>query len=58
MDLTEIHFLENEEQKPIYSFLSITWAIVADADINSEVVRWIGPARFTLWGVYRIIFKK
>ena len=37
-------------------FLMMGWAIVSDCDINSEVIRWIGPARFTIWGVYRVLF--
>lgn len=56
MDLTEIE-AEYETQK-VYSFLSLFWGILADCDINSEVIRWIGPSRFTLWGIYRVICKK
>lgn len=53
MDLTEI---EAEYQKEkIYSFLSTFWGILADCDINSEVIRWAGSARFTIWGVYRVL---
>lgn len=37
-------------------FLMLGWAIISDCDINSEVIRWIGPARFTIWGVYRVLF--
>ena len=37
-------------------FLMLAWAIVSDCDINSEVIRWIGPARFTIWGVFRVLF--
>ena len=54
MDLTEI---EAEYQKEkIYSFLSTFWGVLADCDINSEVIRCLGPSRFTLWGIYRIFF--
>lgn len=53
MDLTEI---EAEYMKDkIYSFLSTAWAVIADCDINSECLRFLGPTRFTLWGVLRII---
>lgn len=52
MDLTEI---EAEYQKEkIYSFLSTFWGVLADCDINSEVLRWMGPARFTVWGALRV----
>ena len=37
-------------------FLSLTWAIIADIDINSEVLRWMGDIRLRLWGVYRLLF--
>ena len=56
MDLTEI---EAEYQKEkIYSFLAVFWAVLADCDINSEVLRWMGQPRFTVWGVYRTLFKR
>ena len=52
MDLTEI---EAEYQKEkIYSFLSTFWGVLADCDINSEVLRWMGPTRFTVWGALRV----
>lgn len=56
MDLTEI---EAEYQKEkIYSFLAVFWGVLADCDINSEVIRCVGPARFTIWGVYRVFCLK
>lgn len=36
-------------------FLSFMWAIISDIDINSEVIRCCGSARFTIWGVYRAL---
>ena len=36
-------------------FLSLVWAIISDIDINSEVIRCVGSARFTLWGIYRAL---
>ena len=51
MDMTELTL--EYEQRRVYSFLSVAWAIVADCDINSEVIRWAGSARFTMWGVWR-----
>ncbi len=42
MDLTEI---EAEYQKEkIYSFLATFWGVLADCDINSEVIRCLGSA--------------
>ena len=38
-----------------YSFLSLSWAIVADIDIESEAYRCCGPARFEVSTVQRIL---
>jgi sphingosine kinase len=32
--------------EPIYSFLSLEWAFLADIDINSEFLRCLGSLRF------------
>jgi len=53
MDLTEIEAEYMRER--IYSFLSLFWGILADCDINSEIIRCLGPARFTVWGTYRVL---
>ena len=54
MDLTEIT-LEYQPETKLYMFLMMAWALVSDCDINSEAIRCIGPPRFTIWGVYRLI---
>ena len=41
-----------------YSFLSLSWGLVADVDINSESLRWMGEARFTVSGLSRVATKK
>ena len=38
--------------------MSTFWGVLADCDINSEVIRWVGSARFTLWGIFRVICMK
>eukprot|EP00759_Apiculatamorpha_spiralis_P036739 PhF_6_TR37041/c0_g1_i1/m.54189/K04718/SPHK; sphingosine kinase len=38
-----------------YGFLSVTHSIVADIDIESDRWRWMGPLRFTLKGVQKIL---
>lgn len=43
------------EKKKIFSFLCVSWAIIGDIDINSEVIRCCGAARFTVWGVWRVM---
>jgi sphingosine kinase len=40
---------------PVFSFLSVSWAVIADCDINSEVIRSLGSMRFTLWGLWRVL---
>lgn len=44
------------ENKRIYSFLSLTWAYLADVDLNSENLRFLGDARFEVYGTWRALF--
>ena len=53
MDLVAVDTI-NER---IYSFLSVTWAIIADVDIESERYRGLGGARFTVGALARILSK-
>lgn len=40
-----------------WAFLSLEWAIIADIDIESEVLRaCLGTARFDVWGALRCLF--
>ena len=56
IDLTELEleYFKNENKK-IFMFLSLTWCIISDIDINSEILRWMGSTRFTIYGVYRLM---
>lgn len=57
MDMTEmqLEYLQNDPiRKKIYSFLSLTWALISDIDLNSEHLRCCGDTRFTVWGLYRV----
>ncbi|KAJ2789391.1 hypothetical protein H4R20_007191, partial [Coemansia guatemalensis] len=38
-----------------YCFLSVTWGLLADIDIESERMRWAGAARFDLYGTLRVM---
>jgi len=38
------------------SFLTFTWAMIADIDIESECIRWAGFLRMDIWGVVRVLF--
>eukprot|EP00470_Lotharella_oceanica_P009279 CAMPEP_0170184344 /NCGR_PEP_ID=MMETSP0040_2-20121228/33406_1 /TAXON_ID=641309 /ORGANISM="Lotharella oceanica, Strain CCMP622" /LENGTH=366 /DNA_ID=CAMNT_0010430383 /DNA_START=299 /DNA_END=1399 /DNA_ORIENTATION=- len=41
--------------KPRYGMLSLSWGLIADIDINSEMCRCCGAARFTAYGIYRLL---
>ncbi|KAK9766058.1 hypothetical protein K7432_005152 [Basidiobolus ranarum] len=38
-----------------YSFEMATWGYVADVDIESEKLRWAGPARLTIYALLRLL---
>ncbi|RWS18029.1 sphingosine kinase 2-like isoform X2 [Dinothrombium tinctorium] len=40
-------------KRTIYSCLSIGWGLIADIDIESERLRAVGGARFTIWALIR-----
>jgi sphingosine kinase len=42
--------------KSYISFLTYSWAMVADIDLESEVIHFMGEARFDVWAVWRCLF--
>lgn len=40
------------------SFLSQTYGVIAESDINTEFIRWMGPSRFDLGVAYTTLQKK
>jgi hypothetical protein len=40
---------------PYLSFLTFSWAIVADIDIESEAIRFMGYMRMDIWAVWRVL---
>ncbi|XP_059168102.1 sphingosine kinase 2-like isoform X2 [Physella acuta] len=50
MDLVAVHI----PNQTIFSFLSVTWGIMADIDYESEKYRKLGEARFTIGAINRI----
>lgn len=42
----------------ILSFLSQAYGIIAESDINTEFIRWLGPARFELGVAFNILQRK
>ena len=51
IDLQEMELTEVD--KKVYSFLSLTYGMVADIDLESEVIRCVGMLRTTIWGAIR-----
>ena len=43
------------ENKTYSAFLTYSWAFIADVDIESECIRFIGQLRMDLWAVWRMI---
>jgi sphingosine kinase len=40
------------------SFLTYSWGIIADIDLESECLRFLGESRLDLWAVWRVIWKR
>uniref|UniRef100_A0A7S1FT61 DAGKc domain-containing protein n=1 Tax=Corethron hystrix TaxID=216773 RepID=A0A7S1FT61_9STRA len=51
----DLSFYETES-KTYTAFLTFSWALVADSDIESECIRFMGPLRTDIWAVWRMIF--
>jgi len=43
------------DKQPRVSFLSLSAATISDVDIESERLRCIGSARFTVWAIWRVL---
>lgn len=44
-DLFAVRYMNSPEKKTRYGFLEILWALVADIDLESDKIRWLGPTR-------------
>jgi hypothetical protein len=42
--------------KSYTSFLTFSWSIIAEIDIESEIIRFMGFIRMDLWGAWRTVF--
>ncbi|SCU80823.1 LADA_0B09736g1_1 [Lachancea dasiensis] len=49
---------ESYKNQPRVSFLSQTYGIIAESDINTEFIRWMGPSRFELGVFVNILQRK
>lgn len=56
LDLFDVKLSYKKIVKPC--FLSISWGIISDIDINTEWLRYLGELRFTLGGIYYLFKKK
>lgn len=43
-----------QDKSSCYAFLSVTWALIADIDLESEGMRWMGDTRFTVAALVRL----
>lgn len=55
MDIASIH--QPSTNSTMYSFLSVTYGMVANLDIGTEHLRWMGGARF-IWGAIKEIISQ
>lgn len=44
------------ENKKIISFLSLAYAFISEVDLGSESMRFLGGARFDVYGTWRALF--
>ena len=52
LDVAVVHQLGL--QRPMRSLLSLSWGLVADIDIESEYLRFLGGSRFTVQAIVRV----
>jgi sphingosine kinase len=52
IDISKVAF---EHSRPIYSFLSVSWAYIADVDIESDRFRCCGFIRYYIYGLWRYL---
>jgi sphingosine kinase len=43
------------DDRKLFSFLSAGWGLLADIDVESEILRAIGEPRFTVWSLLRLM---
>ena len=51
MDLSQYY----SREKSYIGFLAFTWAYIADVDLESEKLRFLGKLRTDVWALWRII---
>lgn len=53
LDIATYEVLSCKPPRVYTSFLTYAWGMIADCDYESECLRWLGPLRSDVWGVYR-----
>lgn len=57
MPLMEVRCLkEGRELVEFHSFLGMNYGFIADVDINSEILRFLGNARFEVYSYLKALF--
>ncbi|KAF9184528.1 hypothetical protein BGZ50_003629, partial [Haplosporangium sp. Z 11] len=51
----DVFSLSQRDRPRLYSMLSFSWGMMADADIESDKYRWLGALRFEIAGFIRMI---
>lgn len=55
-DLSTYSILQSDASVKQYtSFLTFSWGIIAEIDIESERIHWMGSSRFDVWAVVRVL---
>ena len=51
IDINVLRYSLEGRERPIYSVLAFTWGFIADTDIGSESLRFLGGLRFHVYAV-------
>ncbi|KAF3989782.1 hypothetical protein FT663_01930 [Candidozyma haemuli var. vulneris] len=57
MDVMAVTQMENDVEQTRISFVSQAYGSIADADIGTESLRWMGPIRFEIGVAHKLITK-
>lgn len=58
LDVMKVTSVDAENNPPTYCVLQISYGIISDVDFDSEKIRFLGDFRFSLYGLYRILFPR
>lgn len=57
MDVMAVTQMENNRERTRISFVSQAYGSIADADIGTESLRWMGPIRFEIGVAHKVLTK-